>query len=51
MSCVVLDYSNSKLTDKRINRKPYRKVKKIKIQILANPWLAYSGFEQHGPGY
>ena len=53
MFCVVWDYLNSKLKDKQykcIYRKPHRKVAKLhEIKILANPGLAWLGFEQPGP--
>lgn len=50
MFCVDRDNSNSKLKDKQYKEKTSPKSYKTEIKILANPELAYSGFEQPGPG-
>ena len=50
MFFVVLDYSNSKLKDKQFKQKTLLKSCKTEIKILANPGLAWSGFERPCPG-
>lgn len=50
MFCVDRDNSNSKLKDKQYKEKTSPKSYKTEIKILSNPELAYSGFEQPGPG-
>jgi len=48
MFCVVWDYSSLKLKGKKYKRNSLLKNDKIEIEILANPGLAKSGFEQKG---
>ena len=43
----IIQTQNRRLNN--INRKPHRKVT-AQIKIIAYPGLAYSGFEQPGPG-
>ena len=42
-------YSTSKLKDKQYKQKTSAKSYKTEIKILANPELAFSGFEQPQP--
>ena len=46
--CVVQDFLNLKLKDKQYNQKTGPKNYKPEIQILANPRLTKSGFQQTG---
>ena len=46
----ILRLSNSVMRDKQYKQKASpQSYKKTEIRILANPCLALSGFEQHGP--
>ena len=47
---VVWDYYSSKLKGKQYKQNTSPKGYKNEIKILANPGLAYSGFEQPSPG-
>ena len=49
MFCVVWDYSCSKRKGKKCKQNTLLKSYKNEIEILANPGLAWSGFEQPGP--
>ena len=51
MFCVVWDYSCSKLKGKKYKQNSLLKSYKNEIKILANPGLAYSGFEKPGPDH
>ena len=50
MFCVVWGFSNSNLKGKQHEQENAPTSYKIEIKILANPRLAYLGFEQPGPG-
>ena len=47
---VIWNFYCSKLKGKHYKQNTSPKSYKTKIKILANPRLAYLGFEQHGPG-
>ena len=50
MLCVVWDYLSSKLKYKKYKQKTSTKSYQTQFKILANPGLAWSDFEQPGPG-